>query len=153
MAGRKDIAWVADRINAVLQAAWPAKRLADSTLPAIPTHHYSICELRQVPGFPMVSTIPNYTDLMALSGEQRYGIEYHHLTIALALTSTKGEESLRQLSTRTLKAIQQILAADFTLGATVNAVVQLRKEYSPLMVGDSALLQESQLMVRVQTSP
>ena len=158
MAGKRDIEWVADQVVVVLRADLSAKldvldiEYADSiTLDDIPTANFYVSELRKPPGFPICCVIPNTTDMSPFTGDQRYGIEYHELTISVALTNNIGEEDLKRRSTRTIRAISEVLDSNANLSETVEDIVQLSKEYGELQFGEHALLQEAQLVVRIET--
>ncbi len=159
MAGKKDIAWVADQVNTTLKTYLPAKLNTLDTeyndgivLEDIPNDNYFIAELQKRPSYPLLCTIPDRTDQVPFSGEASYEIEYHYLTLALALTANSGEDVLKRRVTRTLRAIGEVLDTYFTLGDTVEEVLQLERQYAPLMVGrENMLLQEGQQLIRVQT--
>ncbi len=158
MSGKKDISWVADQINTTLKSYLPAKLDTLDTeyndgivLQDVLARNYFIAELQHPPGFPLVCTIPDRTDMAPFTGEATYEIEYHYLTIAVALTANSGEDALKRRVTRTLRAIAEVLDTYYTLGDTVEYVLPLEKQYAPLMAGENMLLQEGQLQIRVQT--
>ena len=158
MAGKKDIAWVADQIVIVLKSDLPAQLdVLDAeyddgvVLDDIQAQNYFISELRKPPGFPICCVIPETTNQSPFTGDQRYGIEYHSLTISVALTSNLGEEDLKRRTIRTIRGISDVLEADPLLNNTVEDTVQISKEYGELQFGEHALLQEAQLIIQVET--
>lgn len=156
MAGKRDIAWVADQIVTTFQAYLPAKLTAFAseyldplTLTGVDNTNYHIAERKLIDGYPMVCVIPTRTDPAPLSGEANYYIEHHYLTVAIALTLNEGEDDLKRRTARTLRAIRSILKSYFTAGGTVVQLVCLREDFGPMMVGEESLLQEAQLGIRV----
>ena len=158
MAGKRDIAWVADQVVTTLKASLPAKLDALDTeygdgmiLADIPDANYFISELRKAPGFPICCVIPDLTNMSPFTGDQRYNIEYHNLTIAIAITANLGEEDLRRRTIRTIRGISEVLDTEYSLGSTVEDTIQISKTYGELQFGEQALLLEAQLAVRVET--
>ena len=142
----------------MLKADLPAKldlldiEYGDSiTLDDIPNENYFISELRKPPGFPICCIIPDTTNQSPFTGDQRYGIEYHSLTISIALTANLGEEDLKRRTIRTIRGISEVLDADPQLNSTVEDTIQMSKEYGELQFGEHALLQEAQLIIQVET--
>ena len=158
MAGKRDTIWVADKVVDILQSYLSTKFDALDTeygdgivLEDIDTTLFFISEVEKMPGFPLCCVIPESADPMSLSGEFRYGIEYHTLTIAVALVGSEGEEDLKRRTGRTIRGIEETLLTYRTLGGSVNDVLIMSKDYSPLLSHSNALLQEAQMEIRVMT--
>lgn len=158
MPGKRDIGNVADKLVAKLRASLPAKldsldsEYADGiTLEDIPTDNYFISERQKMPGFPLLCVIPERSD--PSNAEFRYSIEYHDLTLAIALTANEDEDTLKRRTLRTIRGVEEVLLDDRTLGGSVDDVLIGQKMYAPMLSNGNALLQEAQLSVRVQTRP
>lgn len=159
MAGKKDIAWVADQVNTTLKAYLTAKFLvldteyADGiTLTPIPTAHYFIAEQVR-PVYPLVMVIPDGTDPGDESNDSNYELERHSLTVAIGLTANAGEDALKRRVVRALRAIMEVLEAYPTLGDTVVHTVCGRREYGALFLGERSIGQEAQMRLLVTTMP
>lgn len=157
--GKRDIAYVADRIVTQLKNSLPAKldtldtEYNDSiTLEDIPTDNFFVSERRKLPGFPLVCVIPERT-LVPSDGEFRYDIEYHTLTVALAISVNEDEDTLKKRTLRTMRGIEEVMLDNRTLSGSVDDLVVQSKEYLPLLTSGNALLQEAQLTVEVRTRP
>lgn len=160
MPGKRDIGNVADKLVTTLRTALPAKLDTLDTeyndgivLEDIPTDNFFISERQKLPGFPLLCVIPESTDLNPFSGEFRYSIEYHNLTLAIALTANEDEDTLKKRALRTIRGVEEVLLSDRTLGGSVDDVLLIAKGYAPMLSNGNALLQEAQLTVRVQTRP
>lgn len=158
MAGKKDIAWVADQVNTTLKVYLAAKldvldtEYADGiTLADVPSAHYFIAE-QVKPIYPLIMTVPDTTDTGPFDGAQNYGLERHSLTVAVGLTANAGEDALKRRVIRTLRAIQEVLDEHPSLGSTVEHTFTLAKEYGPLFLGGGAIGQEAQLRIQVLTA-
>ncbi|MBT3194807.1 MAG: hypothetical protein HN341_19845 [Verrucomicrobia bacterium] len=155
MAGKRDIAWVADAIVTQLKSSLPAKLDAldieygdDITLEDIPNDFYYISERTRLDGFPLCCVVPRRTELQPFAGAQRYDIEYHHLTLAAALTLNEDEDQLKRRCLRTVRGIEEVLLTHFTLNGSVDDLLVIDKQYAPLLSDGNALLQEGQIAVR-----
>ena len=150
-----DVSTIAEEINTYLQDNLAAKLATLNaeyndgiTLTVIPTRNYHLCELSQVPAYPLVCTIPDPTEMIPEGvGATSEDFEYHRFVIALALTATKGEDALKRRAVRMLRAFQEILEEHRTLGDQIEYLHTLRKNYNPLMTAESALVQEAQLEI------
>jgi len=158
VAGKRDIAWVADKIVAQLRTSLAGVltglevEYADGVdLEVIPNSHFFISERQKLPAFPLVCVIPDNTDALPFSGEVRYDIEYHYLTVAVARTANKDEDTLKRQTLRTVRGIEEVFLDHRTLGGSVDDVLILTKEYGPLLTAQDSMLQEGQITVRVQT--
>lgn len=158
MSGKRDIAWVADKMVAKFKSDLPAKLTALTTeygdsvaMPSVANDNYFITEVRLVPGFPLVCVIPDQTDTAPYTGEGRYNIEYHDLTIALAHAANSGEDLLKRTVVRMARALQEVLLDSGSLGGSVEDVLVISKAYGPMLMSEDALMQEAQIRVRVQT--
>lgn len=158
MAGKRDIAWVADKMVAQFKSALPAKLTALTTeygdslaLPSVASNNYFITEVRLIPDFPVVCVIPDDTDAVPYTGEGRYNIEYHNLTVALAHVANSGEDQLKRQVLRMARALEEVLIDSGTLGGSVEDVLVINKTYGPMLMSEDALMQEAQIRVRVQT--
>jgi hypothetical protein len=158
MAGKRDISWISDQIVTILKADLPAKLTAyysEYTDPIILTApdetNYHIAQRRLIDGYPMVCVIPDRTETQPLSGEANYFIEYHYLTIAVALTLNDGEDDLKRRASRTIRAIRSLLKSHFTIDGSAVEMLPISEQYGPMMVGEDALLQEAQVTVRAIT--
>ena len=158
MAGKKDSVWVADKIVTELQGAMTAKltaldrEYADGiTLATIPNHHYGLAEHVQPVGFPLLYVIPESADLNPAGGEVRYGIEYHTMTVAIAVVGNEDVDDLKRRSARSVRAVQEIMVSERTLSCSVSDVLPLSRAYSPLISSSDGLMQEAQIQLRVQT--
>ena len=155
--GKRDASWVADRVVAQLQSSLPAKLTSLTTeygdgitLADIPTANYVISERQKLPGFPMVAVIQDDTDI---SGDEfHYGIERHHLTIAVALMDNIDEDNLVRRTHRTLRGIEEVFLNNRTLNGSVVDVRCLNKSYASLMAAGNGLLKEGQLEIEAMTS-
>lgn len=153
--GIRDIAWTCDKIIESLKASLPAKlntldtEYGDVTLTDVDNTNYHIAERRMVDGYPMICCIPDRADLLPDTGEGRMNIEHQYITIALTLTLNDGEDDLKRRTLRTLRAIEDVLIADSTLGGQVIDCLPMDKSYDSLMLDEDALIQEAQLQVRV----
>lgn len=152
----RDIAWTCDRINTVLKAALPAKLNTLDTeygdtisLADVDNTNYHIAERRLVDGYPMICCIPDRADMLPYTGEGRMNIEHQYITIAITLSLNDGEDNLKRHALRTLRAIEDVLIADSTLGGQVIDCLPIGKTYDSLMLDEDALIQEAQLQVRV----
>jgi hypothetical protein len=161
MPGKRDIAWVADTIIAHVRSNLPAKlneldaEYNDGiVLEDIPNQFMFISEKIHPPGYPLMAVLADGTEMNPFDGQSRYGIEHHNLTIAVALISRgEPEEELKRRTMRTIRGLSEIFLDDRTMGCSVNDVILLEKEYSP-MVGEEGtifFLQEAQLSLRVET--
>lgn len=159
MSGKKDLVWVADRVVAQMQASLPAK--LDSleteyndglTLPDVPNARMFVAEKVRLPGTPMLVVMPDRTDAVPFSGESRYDIEYHYLTAAIMDGGNIDEDRLKRRCGRYVRAIEEVFIDNRTLSGSVTDVMVVEKQYGPLMnAGNSGLVQEGQVSVRVQT--
>jgi hypothetical protein len=159
MAGTNDIAWVADRIVACLKANLSAKLIAldieyddTITLEHVAADNFYITEVRLPAGFPLVCVIPDRTDNHPSDGFERYDIQTHSLTIAVAVTANQGEDKLKRMCLRTVRAIDEVLMTDSTLQEAVDSVIAIDKQYGPLLISGDAMMQEAQLRIEVGTS-
>jgi len=158
MSGKRDIAWVADQIVDTLTTDLPAMldtleaEYADGLeLPDIPGAHIFMAEKLRLPSVPFVFVIPDRTETQPFSGESRYGIEFHQLTIAVVDGGNITPDLMKRRCIRYVRAAQEVLLADRTLDGTVEDVLVMGKDYAPLMQVESGLIQEGQVTVRVQT--
>jgi len=160
MAGKRDIAFVAETINTQLKNNLPAKLVVldteynDSiTLEGIPDENFFISE--RTPGllvWPLCVTLPENTDVLPFTGEARYDIEHHFLTVAIELTANEDADTLKKRAVRTTRGIQEVFLDSFTLNGSVDHILILAKDYGSLISDGNSLLQEAQVKVRVQTS-
>lgn len=156
----KDINWVADKVVTFLRSSLNAKIASINSdvndgAPADPitSDNFYISELEKFPDFPLCCVIGNDTTTGSRNGEMRYGIERHDFTIAIALVGNDGEGNLRRRTSKTIRAIHEVLDADPTLGGYVIETTIHRKRYGGLMAHeDNALLQEGQLSVEILTT-
>lgn len=158
MAGKNDIAWVADQIVTTLQTYMAAKvaalnaEYADGiTLEDVPTDNYLISETAKPPGFPLICVIPDTTDHHPTDGEARYGIETHDLTIALGVVANEGESALKRRAIRMARAVHEILGTYRTLLGTVDDIVVQRTGYDEMLGASNMLLQQAQIQVQAIT--
>lgn len=163
MSGKRDIAWVADTVVAHQKSKLPAKLNTLDTeyndgiiLEDIPDDNYYVSEKANPPGYPLFCAIPERTDMNPFDGQSRYNIEYHFLTLAVALVSRgEPEEMLKRRTMRTIRGVSEVILDDRTMGASVDDVIILAKEYSPIVTdGENPFfLSEGSLDVRIQTHP
>lgn len=161
MAGKRDIAWVADQIVATMQSKLVAKldyldsEYSDGIiLEDIPNDLMFTSEKLNPVGFPLLVVIGERTDLHPFDGQERYGLEHHFLTIAVALISRgEPEEYLSRRTKRTIRAIEEVFLENRTLLDEVNDTVLLDKEYSPIVAEENNpnFMQEGQIRIRVET--
>jgi len=161
MAGKRDIAWVADTIISTIKSDLPAKlneldaEYNDGiVLEDIPEQFMFVSEKLNPPGYPLLVVIAEGTDLNPFDGQSRYGIEHHDVTIAIALISRgEDEEYLKRRAMRTIRGIEEVFLENRTMNGNVNDVICISKEYSPLVGHDAStfFLQEGQLQIRVET--
>ena len=69
------------------------------------------------------------------------------------ISSSEDEDILKRRTSRTIRGIEEVLLNARTLGASVDDVLLLKKEYSPMLSRANALLQEARQNVRVMTRP
>lgn len=158
-AGKKDTVWVADQVVTIMRANLDAALVtvaADYSdgigLPAIPSASMFIAEKRRLAAPPFLCIIPDRADPGLPTGEDRYDIEFHYLTAAVVDGGNIDEERLKRRCGRYLRAIQQVLQDNPTLGSTVeDAQAVPPRNYAPMMAGDSGLIQEAQVTIRVVT--
>ncbi len=155
--GKRDAAWVADRVVAQLKTSLPAKLTSLTTeygdgltLSNIPTENYVISERQKLPGFPMCVVISEDTEIPE-DGEFRYGIERHHLTIAVALMNNEDEDNLTRRTLRTVRAVEEVMLDNRTLNGSVVDVRPGRKDYANMISAGNALMKEGQLTIEVMT--
>ena len=161
MAGKKDIVWVADRLVAQMQASLPAKLNTLETeyndgiaLPDIPNSRMFVAEKLRLPAVPLLVVIPDRTDAVPFSGESRYDIEYHYLTAAVMDGGNIAEDRLKRRLARYVRAVAEVCIDSRTLSGSVTDLMVIEKQYGPMMsAGQSNLVQEGQVNVRVQTHP
>jgi len=160
MAGKRDIIWVADTINAQLKISLGPKlndldtEYGDGiTLEDVPFGNFHVAEQVKPGQWPMVSTIPDYTDQHG-DGDNfdRYDIEDHFLTIAVAHSVNEDEDQLKRRVGRYVRAVEEIMLSESTLSGSVTDVSVLTKSYGPMQHDDNSLLQEGQVLVRVMTN-
>jgi len=159
MAGKKDVIWVADRMVAQLQTSLPAKLDSLETeyndglsLPDIPSDRMFVAEKVRLPAMPMLVVIPDRSDAVPLSGESRYDIEFHYLTAAVMDGGNISEDRLKRRCARYVRAVEEVFIDQRTLGGSVDDLMILEKQYGPMMsAGQSGLVQEGQVTVRVET--
>lgn len=156
MAGKRDIAWVADQIATMLKTNLPAKLTAyyaeynDPIVLTSPDNtNYHIAQRRLIDGYPMVCVIPDRTDTQPLNGQANYFVEHHYLTVAIALTLNDGEDDLKRRASRTIRAIRSLLKSYFTVSGNAVEMIPISEQYGPMMVGADSLLQEAQVTIRV----
>ena len=155
MAGKRDIAFVADTIVAQMKASLPAKlnemdaEYADGiVLEDFEPGNYFISEKDKIPGYPVMCVIPERTEVPS-DGQYRYGIEYHFVQIAIALIGRgETEEILKRRTLRTVRAVEEVCLTSFTLNGSVSDLIVQGKTYSPLVAQGNELLQEAQVTVR-----
>jgi hypothetical protein len=159
MAGKKDIIAVADALVTHFQSCLPAKLDTLDTeyndgiiLEDVPNQYYYITEKQKMEGFPLVCVIADNTDGRVGTGEPRYGIERHQLTIAVALVGNNTEEELERRTSRTLRGLQECIEDNRTLNCSVDYIDILTKQYGPLLTNGNALLQESQMTILAHIS-
>lgn len=159
MSGKRDIAWVADKLIVQLKASMTQMMSSLTTeyadgvaLDAIPTDNYFIAEHRKIPGYPFIAVIPDETDMVPFSGEGNYNIEYHDLMISVIRTNNIDEDLLKRQVLRTVRAVEEVLLNHRTLSGSVDDCLIMRKSYGPMFSAGNSLLQEGQLGVRVMTS-
>lgn len=159
MAGKKDVVWVADRIVTQMQSSLSAK-LDDLeseyndgiSLPDIPNSRMFVAEKVRLPGTPMLVIMPDRSDPVPNSGENRYGIEYHYLTAAVVDGGNLDEDRLKRRLGRYVRAIQEVFVDERTLSGSVTDVIVVGKDYGPMLnAGGSNLVQEGQVNVRALT--
>ena len=155
--GKRDAAWVADRIVAQLKTSLPARldtldtEYNDGiTLADIPVDHYVISERQKLPGFPMVAVIQDDTDIS--ENEFRYNAERHSMTVAVAMMDNINEDDLVRRTHRTLRGIEEVFLDNRTLSGSVVDLKCIHKSYSSLMTNGNALLKEGQLEIEVMTT-
>jgi len=154
--GKRDIAYVADAIVVVLKANLPTKldaldvEYADGlVLEDTLDQSYFISEKLNITQYPVICVVPDRTEIPS-DGQYRYNIEYHHLTIMLALAARgQIEEELKRRTMRTLRGIEEVLLSYFTLDGAVADLICSAKQYAPMISEGNALLQEGQLTIRV----
>jgi len=154
--GKRDIGYVADSTVTTLKTYLPTKldtldaEYGDGiVLENVLDQSYFISEKLNITQYPVICVVPDRTEIPS-DGQSRYGIEYHYLTIMLALAARgQIEEELKRRTLRTLRAIEEIMITYFTLDGLVADVICLSKQYSPMISEGNALLQEGQLSVRV----
>ena len=161
MAGKRDIAWVADQVVTTMQSKLVAKldeldaEYDDGiVLEDIPNDLMFTSEKLNPVGFPLFAVLGERTDLHPFDGQERYGIEHHFLTVAVALISRgEPEEILSRRTKRTIRAIEEVFIENRTLLDVVNDVVLLDKEYSPIVAEENNpnFMQEGQIRIRVET--
>ena len=159
MSGKRDTVWVADTLVTQLKSDLAAKftELQASyddgvELKSIPTANYFVSERRKVPGYPFIAVIPEEADAMPDTGQARYNMEYHTLTIAIARTANADEDVLKRQVSRTVRAVEEVILEHVTLSGSVDECRLLNHQFGPMMAGPNAMLQEAQVMVRVLTS-
>ncbi len=155
--GKRDASWVADKIKSQLQTSLPAKLTTLTTeygdgltLASIPNAHYVISERSKLPGFPLVAIIAEDTDIPA-DGEFRYNIEWHSLTVAVALMDNRDEDNMVRRVHRTLRGVEEVFLDNRTLNGSVADVICGSKQFAPLIGTGNALMKEGQLSIRVMT--
>ena len=160
MAGKKDIVWVADRIVAQMQTSLSAKLTSLQTeyndgisLPAIPNGRMFVAEKQILPALPMLAVLPDRTDAVPFSGESRYDIEYHYLTVAVMDGGAIDEERLKRRTARYVRAVEEVCIDNRTLSGSVTDMMVIEKAYAPLLASKTGLAQEGHVDVRVQTHP
>lgn len=160
MAGKKDIVWIADRIVAQMQTSLSAKLTSLQTeyndgivLDSIPNARMFVAEKQVLPALPFLTVIPDRSDAVPLSGESRYDIEYHYLTVAVADGGNIDEERLKKRMARYVRAVEEVCIDNRTLNGSVTDVMVFEKQYAPLLASKTGLLQEGQVSLRVQTHP
>ena len=156
--GKRDTVWVADRIVAELKARLPAQLDALDTeyndgvvLEDGGTDYYFVAEQRKLPGFPMICVIPE-SGVPGVSGEDNYGIERHHLSIAVAVSVNEDPDKLKRRTARYIRAFQEVFLDYRTLSGSVTDITCGEKVFLPMMAGGNAILQEGQLSVEVMTN-
>ena len=158
-AGKKDALWVADKTVAQLQTSLSAKLTTlqteyndGITLTAIPNGSMFVAERKQLPAPPFLIVMPDRTDAVPFSGEARYDIEYHYLTIAVVDQGNIQEDRLKRRCARYVRAVEEVLIDNRTLNGSVEDIIVVSKEYAPMMSdGGSNLIQEGQVSFRAQT--
>lgn len=154
--GVRDIVWSCDKIIAVLRAGLtPQLAVLDAeyndgvTLETVDTTNYHISEQSNPDGYPLVCVVPDRVDCMEDSGEYRHNLEHHYITVSVLLTGNSGEDELKRRCLRTIRAIEDVLIADSTLGGQVVDCLPLDKAYAAFLLDEDALIDEAQLNVRV----
>jgi len=157
--GKRDIVAVCDSIVSTLKTYLPAKldvldvEYADGiVLENVLDQSYFISEKLNITQYPVVCVVPDRTEIPT-DGQYRYGIEYHYVTIMIALAARgQIEEQLKRRTGRTIRAIEEVLLTYFTLSSDVADLICLQKPYAPMISEGNALLQEAQLSVRVMVN-
>ncbi len=159
MSGERDTVWVADTLVEQFKASLPAKLTTVEasyddgvSLEDIPAKNYFVSERRKVPGYPFIAVIPEEADARPDTGEARYNMEYHTLTVAIARTANADEDVLKRQVSRTVRAVEEVILEHVTLSASVDECRLLNHQFGPMMAGPNSMLQEAQVMVRVLTS-
>jgi len=145
---------IAEQVNEHLQTYLAAKLTAleseyltdPITIEPLPLSNYHLNQVQVPPNFPLVCTYSESTDKLPQGvGAQQEDFEYHYLVVALAVTANQQEDRIKRYASRLLRAFQEILHEHSTLTGQISYLFLLRKAYLPLIVLDSALLQEAQL--------
>lgn len=159
MPGKRDIAWICDKLVTQFKASLAAKFTAleaeygdNVDLANIPTANYAISERRKIPGYPFVAVIPESTDTVPLSGENNYNIEYHDITVAIVRTDNVDEDVLKRQVLRSVRALEEIMITQHTLGGSIDDILIQSKSYGPMMSSTNSILQEGQISIRAMTS-
>ena len=160
MPGSRDIIKVADAVVTQLKNSLPTKLNTLDTeyddgivLRDIPPTHYFISEQLKPPGFPLVQVTPDRTDMNPFNGENRYNIEYQHLKVAIALSENVSEDILTRKLGRTLRGAEEVFLENRTLSASVDDVIVMAKEYTPMFTNRNALMRGALIRLRVMTRP
>ena len=155
--GKRDSSWVADRIVAQLKTSLPAKLTSLTTeygdgvtLANIPAAHYVISERQKLPGFPLVAIIAEDDDIHE-DGEFRYNIEWHHMTVAVALMDNRDEDNMVRRTHRTLRGVEEVFLNNRTLNGSVADVICGSKSFAPMIGSGNGLMKEGQLKIKVMT--
>ena len=158
MAGKKDCLWVADQVVSTLNTYLSTEldtletEYNDGiTLEAVPSTSIFVAERQQLPSPPFITVIPDRTDTRPFSGESRYDIEFHFLTAAVVDGGNIEMDRLKRRCARYVRAVEEVLIDYRTLGGEVNDTIILSNEYAPMMSGQSGLIQEGQVSIRVET--
>ena len=122
MAGKRDIIWVADAIVTQLRASLSAKldaldtEYADGiTMENVPAARMFIAEHRTLPTLPFIVVLPDDTDALPFTGEERYDMEMHQLDIAISCGGNMPEDRLKRISGRYVRALQEVMIDNRTL--------------------------------------
>ena len=157
--GKRDIVYMSEVVVTQMKASLPAKLTALNAeyadgivLENVEPGNYFISEKEKVPAYPVMCVIGNSTE-MPVDGQYRYGIEYHDITIAIALVFRgASEEELKRRTSRMARAVEEVCLDNQTLSGSCADVVVTDKQFSQLLTQNGAHLQEGQINVRVMTT-